>query len=44
MLRFARTTDSAPVFARRIIQTLVGLYLYGLSIALIVRGELGVDP
>ena len=44
MLRFARTTDSAPVFARRIIQLFVGLYLYGLGIALIVRGELGVAP
>jgi uncharacterized membrane protein YczE len=44
MLRFPRTTDSAPVFARRIIQLFVGLYLYGLGIALIVRGELGVAP
>jgi uncharacterized membrane protein YczE len=39
-----RTVDSAPVFARRLIQLFVGLYLYGLGIALIVRGELGVAP
>jgi len=39
-----RTTDPAPVFARRLVQLVVGLYLYGLGIALIVRGELGVAP
>lgn len=39
-----RTTDSVPVFARRLVQLFVGLYLYGLGIALIVRGELGVAP
>jgi uncharacterized membrane protein YczE len=43
-LRRLRTTDSAPLFARRVLQLLVGLYLYGLGIALIVRGELGVAP
>lgn len=39
-----RTADPAPVFARRIVQLFAGLYLYGLGIALIVRGELGVAP
>lgn len=39
-----RTTDPAPVFTRRLVQLFVGLYLYGLGIALIVRGELGVAP
>lgn len=43
-LRGLRTADSAPVFTRRIVQLFVGLYLYGLGIALIVRGELGVAP
>lgn len=43
-LRSFRTADSAPVFTRRIVQLFVGLYLYGLGIALIVRGELGVAP
>ncbi|HEX6956151.1 MAG TPA: hypothetical protein VF156_14855 [Agromyces sp.] len=43
-LRRLRTADSAPVFTRRIVQLFVGLYLYGLGIALIVRGELGVAP
>ncbi|MEI5585399.1 MULTISPECIES: membrane protein YczE [unclassified Agromyces] len=42
--RGLRTTDSAPIFARRLVQLVVGLYLYGLGIALIVRGELGVAP
>ena len=39
-----RTADSAPVFARRLVQLYVGLFLYGIGIALIVRGELGVAP
>ena len=39
-----RTSDPAPVFARRLVQLLVGLALYGLGIAMIVRGELGVAP
>jgi uncharacterized membrane protein YczE len=43
-LRSLRTADSAPVFTRRLVQLFVGLYLYGLGIALIVRGELGVAP
>jgi len=30
--------------ARRIVQLLVGLFLYGLSIALMVRGAIGVAP
>ncbi|GAA4047597.1 membrane protein YczE [Agromyces indicus] len=42
--RGLRTADPAPVFARRLVQLVVGLYLYGLGIALIVRGELGVAP
>lgn len=29
---------------RRLLQLLVGLFLYGLSIALIVRADLGLDP
>ena len=40
----ARTSDPAPVFARRLVQLVVGLALYGLGIAMIVRGELGVAP
>jgi uncharacterized membrane protein YczE len=43
-IRGLRTADSAPVFTRRMLQLFVGLYLYGLGIALIVRGELGVGP
>src|SRR5215207_3283848 len=39
-----RPTDPAPVFARRLVQLYVGLFLYGIGIALIVRGELGVAP
>lgn len=42
MLR--RPTDPAPVLVRRFVQLFVGLFLYGLGIALIVRGELGVAP
>ena len=30
--------------SRRLFQLLVGLFLYGLSIALIVRADLGLDP
>lgn len=43
-LRSFRTADTAPVFARRLVQLYVGLFLYGIGIALIVRGELGVAP
>ncbi len=39
-----RSTDSAPVLVRRFVQLFVGLFLYGIGIALIVRGELGVAP
>jgi uncharacterized membrane protein YczE len=39
-----RTADTAPVFARRLVQLFAGLFLYGIGIALIVRGELGVAP
>ncbi|MEF3404741.1 membrane protein YczE [Agromyces sp. CCNWLW203] len=42
-IRFA-TADSTPVFVRRLVQLFVGLFLYGIGIALIVRGELGVAP
>ncbi|MDQ0576883.1 membrane protein YczE [Agromyces albus] len=42
MLR--QPTDPAPVLVRRFTQLLVGLFLYGIGIALIVRGELGVAP
>ena len=42
MLR--RPTDPAPVLVRRFVQLFVGLFLYGMGIALIVRGELGVAP
>ncbi|MGW9630338.1 membrane protein YczE [Agromyces sp. NPDC055520] len=44
--RLARFTspDPAPVLARRFVQLFVGLFLYGIGIALIVRGELGVAP
>lgn len=42
MLR--RPTDPAPVLVRRFVQLFTGLFLYGLGIALIVRGELGVAP
>ena len=36
--------DPAPVLVRRFVQLFVGLFLYGIGIALIVRGELGVAP
>jgi uncharacterized membrane protein YczE len=42
MLR--RPLDSRPVLTRRLVQLFVGLFLYGIGIALIVRGELGVAP
>ena len=35
---------SAPVLVRRIAQLFVGLFLYGVGIALMVRAELGVAP
>ena len=40
----SRSTDSAPVLVRRFVQLFAGLFLYGIGIALIVRGELGVAP
>ncbi|MCD2441272.1 hypothetical protein LQ757_03170 [Agromyces sp. SYSU K20354] len=43
-LTLPRSTDSAPVLARRFVQLFAGLFLYGIGIALIVRGELGVAP
>ncbi|MFD4421173.1 YitT family protein [Agromyces sp. NPDC058484] len=36
--------DPAPVLVRRFVQLFVGLFLYGIGMALIVRGELGVAP
>jgi uncharacterized membrane protein YczE len=39
-----RSADSAPVLVRRFVQLFAGLFLYGIGIALIVRGELGVGP
>jgi uncharacterized membrane protein YczE len=45
MLRLPRRpADPAPVLVRRFVQLFVGLFLYGIGIALIVRGELGVAP
>ena len=32
------------MLVRRFVQLFVGLFLYGIAIALIVRGELGVAP
>ena len=43
-LTLPRSTDSAPVLVRRFVQLFAGLFLYGIGIALIVRGELGVAP
>ncbi|MFB9308456.1 putative membrane protein YczE [Agromyces hippuratus] len=42
-IRFA-SPDPTPVLVRRFVQLFVGLLLYGIGIALIVRGELGVAP
>ncbi|WP_022892692.1 YczE/YyaS/YitT family protein [Agromyces subbeticus] len=42
-IRFT-SADSTPVLVRRFVQLFVGLFLYGIGIALIVRGELGVGP
>lgn len=39
-----QSTDPAPVLVRRFTQLIAGLFLYGIGIALIVRGELGVAP
>src|SRR5215207_2254689 len=39
-----RSADSTPVLVRRFVQLFIGLFLYGIGIALIVRGELGVAP
>jgi uncharacterized membrane protein YczE len=36
--------DPAPVLTRRLVQLYIGLFLYGMGIAMIVRGELGVAP
>jgi uncharacterized membrane protein YczE len=36
--------SSAPLMARRIIQLLVGLFLYGISLAMMLRGAIGVPP
>ncbi|MBM7832872.1 putative membrane protein YczE [Agromyces cerinus] len=42
-IRFA-SPDPTPVLVRRFVQLFVGLLFYGIGIALIVRGELGVAP
>ena len=42
--RFSSFRDPAPILARRLVQLYAGLLLYGIAIALIVRGELGVAP
>ncbi|MET4159911.1 hypothetical protein [Agromyces sp. PvR057] len=42
--RFSSFRDPAPILARRLVQLYLGLLLYGIAIALIVRGELGVAP
>ena len=34
----------APYLARRVVQLVAGLTLYGMSMAMMVRGALGVDP
>lgn len=38
------SSGEVPVMTRRLIQLFLGLSLYGLSIALIVRADLGLDP
>jgi uncharacterized membrane protein YczE len=43
-LMLRRPTDPTPLLVRRFVQLFVGLFLYGIGIALIVRGELGVAP
>lgn len=42
--RFSSFRDPAPILVRRLVQLYLGLLLYGIAIALIVRGELGVAP
>jgi len=42
--RFSSFHDPAPILARRLVQLYLGLLLYGIAIAMIVRGELGVAP
>ena len=37
-------SDPAPVLVRRFAQLFAGLLLYGIGIALIVQGDLGVAP
>jgi len=38
------SSGETPLMTRRLIQLFLGLSLYGLSIALIVRADLGLDP
>ena len=42
--RLASFDDPAPLLARRLAQLLVGLFLYGFGIAMIVRADLGSAP
>ncbi|QEO14815.1 hypothetical protein FLP10_10650 [Agromyces intestinalis] len=44
MRRLPSFRDPAPILTRRLVQLFVGLFLYGIGIALIVRGELGASP
>jgi uncharacterized membrane protein YczE len=42
---FSKASSSeTPLMTRRLIQLFLGLSLYGLSIALIIRADLGLDP
>ncbi|WP_394553297.1 YitT family protein [Agromyces sp. MMS24-JH15] len=42
--RLASFDDPAPILTRRLVQLLVGLFLYGTGIAMIVRADLGSAP
>ncbi len=38
------TGDTEPMVLRRLVQLFTGLTLYGVSLALMVRANLGLDP
>lgn len=42
--RLTRVTDPGRVFTRRVVQLFVGLALYGIADAMMIRAGLGVDP
>lgn len=44
LARSAPSTGSRLLWARRIVQLLIGLFLYGIAIALMVRAGIGVAP